>query len=199
MRKIILIVASIFFILTRSQAQSDSDSGKNYRNFPLIFTVNFQNFALPFHDLTSNFSHVGFSIGSEVSFNGKQNWAQQIQAGYYFNKDAGNGFFTYTQTVFRPTIYKGLYAEVKAGIGWQRVYHPVDAYEFQNGNWTSVAGGKSQLIVPLGISVGYNDYKEKTYAAPFISYQIIPALFYDETIPLNFYSLFQVGTRIHFK
>jgi len=199
MKYFLLTLSTMLLSLTISQAQTTEDSNKDYRNFPLIVSVQFQNFSMPFKDLGSNFSHVGIALGTEVSLNGKQNWAQQFQVGYYLNKEAGNGFFTYTQTVYRPTIYKHFFAEVKAGVGWQRVFHPVDAYEFQNGTWTSVTGGKSQLIVPLGISVGYNDYSTNTYVAPFISYQVIPSLFYDETIPLNFYSLFQIGTRIHFK
>jgi hypothetical protein len=193
---------SLFLVLTLqsySQGQTADNSEKDYRNFPLIVSIQFQNFALPLKDLGSNFSNVGFAIGTEVSLNGKQNWAQQFQAGYYFNRDAGNGFFTYTQTVYRPTLFNDFYAEVKFGLGWQRVFHAVDAYVYENGNYVSTAGGKSQLIVPLGISLGYNDYKQNTYAAPFISYQVIPALFYNDGIPLNFYSLFQVGTRIHFK
>lgn len=182
-----------------SRAQDTDAPTKDYRNFPLIVSVQFQNFALPFRDLKSNFMHVGFALGTEVSLNGKQNWAQQFQAGFYLNKDAGNGFFTYTQTVYRPAVFKYFYPEVKAGIGWQRIFHPVDAYEYVDGNLTPTAGGKSQLIVPLGISVGYNKYSENTYLSPFISYQVMPALFYNDGIPLNFNSLFQVGTRIHFK
>lgn len=180
-------------------AQDAADSGKDYRNFPLIISVQFQNFALPFHDLKSNFTHVGIALGTEVSLNGKQNWAQQFQAGFYLNSEAGNGFFTCTQMVYRPTVFQHFFPEIKAGIGWQRVFHPVETYQFENGNWVSTAGGKSQLIVPLGISVGYNDYSPKTYLSPFVSYQVIPALFYAKDLPLSFYSLFQVGTRIHFK
>jgi hypothetical protein len=172
---------------------------KDYRNFPLIFSIQFQNFALPFHDLGSNFTHVGFAIGTEVSFNGKQNWVQQVQAGIFLNKESGNGFFTYTQTVYRPAVFHHFFPELKAGIGWQRVFHPVESYKFENGSWVSSLGGKSQLIVPLGISIGYSNYHEHTYAAPFISYQVIPALFYNDGIPLSFYSLFQLGTRIHFQ
>ncbi|MEP7127747.1 MAG: hypothetical protein ABI729_02715 [Chitinophagales bacterium] len=182
---------------TFSQAQDSVAPETDYRNFPIIVSVQFQNFALPFHDLKSNFTHVGIALGTEVSLNGKQNWAQQFQAGYYFNKDAGNGFFTYTQTVYRPTVFKHFYPEVKAGIGWQRVFHPVETFEYSNGQLTSTPGGKSQLIVPLGISVGYNNYSTKTYLSPFISYQVMPALFYNDGIPLSFYSLFQIGTRIH--
>jgi len=194
-----LIFLLFLMIQTFSQAQTSENPDKNYRNFPLIVSVNFQNLAMPFKDLGSNFSHVGILVGTEVSLNGKQNWAQQIQAGYYFNHDAGNGFMAYTQTIYRPSIAHHFYAEVRAGLGWQRVFHPVVAYKYENGQYVSAPGGKSQLIVPLGISFGYNNYKEKTYVSPFISYQVIPALFYNEGIPLNFYSLFQVGTRIHLK
>jgi len=199
MKKVFLVSSLIIWSPSVSHAQASEQPIKVYRNFPLIVTLQFQNFALPFHDLGSNFSHVGISIGTEVSFNGKQSWAQQVHAGYYLNKEAGNGFFTYTQTVYRPTVFKHFYTEVKAGVGWLRAFHPVDAYVFENGKWVPDAGGKSQLLVPLGISIGYNDYSTNTYASPFITYQVIPAVFYDTTIPLNFYSLFQVGTRIHFK
>ncbi|MBX7109657.1 MAG: hypothetical protein K1X61_13480 [Chitinophagales bacterium] len=183
---------------TFSKAQDAATSDADYRNFPVIISLQFQNFALPFQDLKSNFGHVGIALGTEVSLNGKQNWAQQFQAGFYFNKDAGNGFFTYTQTVYRPAFFKHFFPELKAGIGWQRIFHPVQTFEYQNGQVTAVKGGKSQLMVPLGISVGYNKYSTKTYVSPFISYQVVPALFYNDGIPLNFYSLVQVGTRIHF-
>jgi hypothetical protein len=196
--KVTLLAFSIAILLsTISHGQDVADSGNEYRNFPIILSVQFQNFALPFKDLGSNFTHVGIGLGTEVSFNGKQNWVQQVQAGYYFNNEAGNGFFTYTQTVYRPTIVDHFYAEVKAGIGWHHVFHPVDAFVYENGNINHVAGGKSQLIIPIGISLSYDDYSEKTYLSPFISYQVTPALFYNDDIPLSFYSLFEVGTRIH--
>lgn len=198
MKNVVTAFVLLCMSWTISQAQDTNDTGTDYRNFPIILSVQFQNFALPFHDLKSNFTHVGIALGTEVSLNGKQNWAQQFQAGFYLNKDAGNGFFTHTQTVYRPTVFQHFYPELKAGIGWQRVFHPVDAYEFVDGKYVSTAGGKSQVIVPLGISIGYNNYSTKTYLSPFISYQVIPALFYNESIPLSFYSLFQVGTRIHF-
>jgi len=199
MKKLLHLLLLVLVIQTKSHSQTSDDSNADYRNFPLIVSLQFQNFALPFHDLGSNFTHVGIAIGTEMSLNGKQNIVQQVQLGYYLNKEAGNGFFTYTQTIYRPTIFKNFYAEIKGGVGWQRVFHPVDAYEFHDGKWELTQGGKSQLIIPLGISIGYSDYKPDTYASPYISYQVIPALFYDETIPLNFYSLFQVGTQIHFK
>jgi hypothetical protein len=196
--KIALLTFSVVLMISASgRAQVAAESGNQYRNFPITISVQFQNFALPFKDLGSNFTHVGIGLGSEVSLNGKQNWVQQLQAGYYFNNEAGNGFFAYTQTVYRPSIANHFYAEVKAGAGWHYVLHPVNAFVYENGNIRNVAGGKSQLIIPIGISLGYADYSEKSYWSPFISYQLTPALFYNQDLPLSFYSLFQVGTRIH--
>jgi hypothetical protein len=96
--------------------------------------------------MNSNFSHVGILLGTEVSLNGKQNWVQQFQAGYYFNNDAGNGIIAYTQTIYRPTIVDHFYGEIKAGIGWQRVFHPVDAYVYENGQYVSTAGGNRSCL-----------------------------------------------------
>lgn len=198
MNKVLTFIIAVLFSTRIANAQDNSNSPGDYRNFPILISLQFQNLASPFHDLKGNFSNIGLLVGTEVSFNGKQNWVQQFQTGFFFNKNAGNGLMLLTQTVYRPTVFQHFYPEIKAGIGWQRIYHPVDSYEFQNGNWESIPGGKSQLIVPLGISIGYNDYKEGIYLSPYISYQVIPALNYNDVIPLNFYSLVQVGTRIHF-
>lgn len=189
----------MLWLLPATAMAQMEEHAEDYRNFPIIVSLQFQNFALPFHDLGSNFMHVGIALGTEVSLNGRQNWVQQFQAGYYLNKELGNGFFTYTQTVFRPTVFNYFYPEVKAGIGWLRTFHPVEAYKFENGNYEPVAGGRSQLMVPLGVSFGYNKYSEQTYLSPFVSFQVVPALFYNDGIPLSFYSFFQVGTRIHLK
>lgn len=191
---VLLLIPLLPFV---SKAQDTITAQTQYRNFPIIVGLQFQNLAMPFHDLKSNFTHPGLSVGTELGLNKKKNLLVQLQTAYYRNKEAGNGFFICTQFIYRPVVFKHLYSEIKAGIGWQRIYHPVQAYEFKNGNWVSVGGGKSQLIVPLGISIGYNTVALRTFISPFISYQVIPALFYDETIPLNFYSLFQFGTRIH--
>jgi len=198
MNKATILLGLLILTANLATGQENSDSNKDYRNFPIIVSLQFQNLASPFHDLKGNFSNVGLLVGTEVSYNGKQNWTQQFRAGFYFNRNAGNGLMLFTQTVYRPTIFTYFYPEIKAGIGWQRIYHPVTAYEFENGDWEKTPGGKSQFIVPLGISAGYSKHKEGTYLSPFISYQLIPAVGYDKVIPLNFYSLFEVGTRIHF-
>ncbi len=199
MKSIIILIGTLLLTSPTVRAQNNPEPTDGYRNFPLVVGVQFQNFALPFKDWKSNFTHIGFFVGTEVSLNGKHTWIQQFQAGYYLNREMGNGFFALTQSVYRPAVFDPFYPEVKAGIGWLRVGHPTDTYAFQNGKWEKAAGGKSQLIVPLGVSAGYNFDNPETSVSPFVSYQILPALFYNDVIPLNFYTLIQAGSRVQFK
>lgn len=198
MRPRLLFLLPLLVFSFLMQAQDSGGPMGRYRNFPLTVGIQFQNFALPLRDLKSNFTHVGFFVGTEFKLDNKANWVQQFQVGFYLNREIGNGIFVFTQSAFRPELTDDFYPELKLGIGWQRVFHPGPAYAFREGAWQTVRDGKSQLIVPLGISAGYDPRKTDTYAAPFVSYQLVPALFYNDVLPLNFYSLFQAGSRIHF-
>jgi hypothetical protein len=152
---------------------------------------------MPFKDLKSNFKHFGISIGTEVSHSSKNDWIQQFQIGFSLNKGIGNSFFMSTQTVYRPFEIDNFFPEVKMGVGWQRIFHPVETMVFKKGQWEKAVGGKSQVIVPMGVGVSYHKYQKDTYYVPFINYQIIPSLFYNRTIPVNFYSAFQLGSNVH--
>jgi hypothetical protein len=172
---------------------------KTYRNFPIIITVNFHSLTLPFKDLKSNFSNVGFGVGTEVSFNGKQDWVQQFSINWNRNENIGNGLLFSTQTVWRPTIADHFYMEVKAGVGYSYCYRPVGSYRPENGNWVSVGNkGKGMLALLGGISAGYNNYSSTTYISPFASYQLIVLKGYNKSIPIVPETLLQVGSRIHF-
>jgi hypothetical protein len=121
-----------------------------------------------------------------------------LNAAFVINKEMGSSFYIYTQTAYRFRIYRPLFGEFKFGAGWQRNFHPADAYEYKNGNWKSIEGGKSIVIVPVGVSLFYKQNKEEKLI-PFISFQAIPSLFYNETLPLSFYNIFQAGVKIYFK
>lgn len=194
MRIIFTLVLSFILFFT-TKAKDTTITSHSSRHIAFIIGLPFQNFALPFRDLGSNFNHPGIFIGTELGLNKKKNLVQQLHFNYFFNKEMGNGFFIATQTTYRPKIYRHWYTELKAGIGWQRIYHPTNAYKFKNGNWEKTPGGKSQLIIPIGLSIGYG-CSGKTPLSLFITYQIIPALFYNDTVPLNFYSLIQLGIYI---
>jgi len=172
---------------------------RGYRNFPVIVTIQFHSLALPFKDLKSNFSNVGLGIGTEVSFNGKQDWVQQLSIALNRNQNIGNGLLFSTQTVWRPTIADHFYAEIKAGAGYNYCYRPVESYRPRNGNWVSV-GNKGKGIFTLlgGVSAGYNNYSPTTYMSPFVSYQFMVLKGYNKSMPIVPETLLQVGSRIHF-
>jgi hypothetical protein len=172
---------------------------KDFRNFPLIVTVQFHSLSLPFRDIRSNFSNVGFGLGTEVSFNGYQNWVQQFNIGWIQNKTAGNGWLLSTQTIWRPTVVDNFFVELKAGVGYKYNSRPVESYKQENGQWISVGQkGKGMLAIPLGFSAGYNGYSSGTYFSPFVSYQFLVLKGYNKSVPIVPETLLQAGTRIHF-
>ncbi len=177
-------------------AQSDTQNG--YRNFPIIVMVQFHNLSMPFKDMKSNFSNIGFGLGTELSYNGKSNLVQQFSATWHCNKTVGNGIFFYSQAAWRPTIGSGVYSELKAGAGYMYAFHPVESYKQINGVWKSMGRkGKGMFTLPVGISLGYQSYSEKTYVSPFVSYQFLLISGYNQSIPLVPQTLIQVGSRIH--
>jgi len=97
MKKGFLLVAMCLAAFISSWGQDKVNRG--YRNFPVIVTINFHSLTLPFKDLKSNFSNVGFGVGTEVSFNGKQDWVQQFSINWNRNEHVGNGLLISTQTV----------------------------------------------------------------------------------------------------
>lgn len=167
--------------------------------FPITIGLQFQNFALPFKDFGSNFSHPGISIGSEINLNKRKNLIQQINVGGYLNKEMGNGFLVYSQTAYRPKVFKHLHPGLSIGIGWIHTYHPVDAYAFEDGTWSKTVDGKSQLIIPVGVGIEYNKPTLKPYIVPYLTYQIVPDLFYNDVVQLSFYTIIQLGVKINLK
>lgn len=182
--------------LLKAQAGADT-TGDESRRLPLIVNVHFQNLALPFSDPGSHFTHPGLSVGSELPLNKARTLYQQVHLGGSLNRELGNSFFLHTQFTYRHRILMVCFAEARAGLGWQRIYHPVQAYRLESGEWKKTPGGRSQVIVPFALSVGYAGRPGNTsLLQPFAGYQVVPALFYNAVIPLNFYSMFHLGVRV---
>lgn len=195
-----LLLLTILSVATAGTGYSQADPAKVYQNFPLIVTLQFHSFALPFKELKSNFKNVGIGIGTEVSLNGKDNWAQQFSVVWYRNKALGNGFLFYTQSAWRPTIVDQLYSEVKIGAGYLYSFHPANSFKQVDGEWISVGrNGKMMFTVPVGISLGYHNYSNSTQVSPFVSYQFMLVRGYNQSIPIVPETLLQVGSRIHLK
>lgn len=195
MRAFILI--GIAVLLCKRGFAQEKEPEIEYKRFPIVAGFHFQNFALPFKDMKSNFTHPGIFLGSEISYNKRKTLIQQAVFGAYLNREIGNGFFLGTQLGFRPKIYKKFYGELKAGLSYLRVFHPTQAYEYRNGEWIKIRGGKSQLGIPLDFGFGYSFATHLGKLSPYISYQITPALFYNETLPVNVYTNFVLGFRIN--
>jgi hypothetical protein len=191
---------AIFILSTVCLVKAQESPARLYRNFPLVLSIQFHSFSLPFRDFKSNFANVGFGIGTEVSHNGRHNWAQQFTAIWYRNRAIGNGLMIYTQTSWRPTIVSDVYTEVKAGIGYLYSFRPVESFQQRNGQWNSVGRkGKGMLALPVGVSLGYNKPTAETYVSPFVSYQFLLVKGYSKSIPVVPETLIQVGSRIHSK
>jgi hypothetical protein len=179
-------------------AQTDTPASKGYRNFPIVLTLQFHAFTLPFHDMKSNFSNIGIGVGTEVSLNGRPNWVQQVNAVWYCNKALGNGLWFYTQNAWRPSIASNAFAEVKAGAGYRYAFRPAISFKQANGKWVSVGRrGKWMLTLPIGVSAGYDDFSSRTYFSPFVSYQFLIVKGYNKSIPVVPETFIQAGIRMH--
>jgi hypothetical protein len=194
-RQVVSLVLAAFFA---QSGIAQSHSKQDYRNFPIVLSLQFHSLSFPFKDIKTNFRNVGFGVGTEIALGSTHNWAQQFQVSWYRNPQAGNGILLYTQSAWRPTIVSHVYTEIKAGFGLTYNFRPVTAYRQQDGEWFSVGHkGKWLFTVPLGISLGYNNYSAKTYLAPFVSYQVLANTGYAKSIPIMTNSLIQFGTRVH--
>lgn len=179
---------------------SQNELSYNHRNFPIIFTLQFHSLSLPFKDIKSNFANIGFGIGTEVRFNKKANILQQFQLIWYTNRQVGDGVSFFTQTTWRPNIYRQFYTEVKAGLGYVIAKRPVSAYQWSDQHWVNKGKkGKGILMVPVGLSLGIDQPIFETPLSPFISYQFLILSDYNDDIPLVPETLIQIGSRWHFQ
>lgn len=179
---------------------SQEGSTQNYRDFPLMITLQFHSFSMPFKNFKSNFSNIGIGIGTEVSYNKRSSGVQQFQLIWYRNKNMGNGLLLFSQAVWRPSIGSNSYTELKLGAGYLLSKRPSESFKQKNGEWISVGKkSKGMFTIPVGLSVGYENEQEKTYVSPFASYQFLVATDYNKSIPIVPYTLMQLGSRIHFE
>jgi hypothetical protein len=192
----ILVITSSLAFAVKAQPETQKD----YRNFPLIVSLHFHSLSLPFRNLRSNLNNIGIGLGTEISLNGKHNWAQQFNAVWFRNKAIGNGLLFYTQAAWRPEVAADAFTEIKAGAGYLYSFRPGKSYEQVNGQWISRGyKGKGMLALPIGVSVGYHSYSPGTYFSPFVTYQFLIVSGYNASVLIVPETLIQVGTRIHFE
>jgi hypothetical protein len=188
----------LFAVFFSEGAIAQVTTGKTYRNFPVVLSVQFHSLSSPFKDLKTNFKNIGFGVGTEIALGSTHNWAQQFQLSWYRNQRAGNGILLYTQSAWRPTIVSNMYAGIKLGFGLTYTFRPVESYKQNYGEWTAAGHkGKWLFTVPLGLTIGYHKFSEQTYFAPFISYQLLLNSNYARGVPVMTNSIIEAGSSIH--
>lgn len=193
--KIVWMLASIM-LWQYGNAQSSVD---NHRNFPLIVSIEFHSLSLPFKNKKPLFSNIGIGLGTEVSHNGKRNWAQEFKMVWYGNKRVGGGLLFQTQAVWRPELFNDTYSEIKLGVGYLHAKRPKGAYQLTDDGWKNVGKkGKGMLVIPATIGLGYDTYDQGTYFSPFANYQFLLATNYNDSMPVVPFTLMGLGSRIHF-
>ena len=194
--RIHILLAGLF--LTLQPLQSQTEDPVDYRNFPVVISIQFHSLAMPFRDLKSNFRNIGVGLGTEVSLNGSHHWVQQLNVIWFRNRNTGNGLLLNTQVSWRPYLVSYSYGELKAGFGYQIAFRPTVSFTEQNGKWTSAGKkGKGMFAVLMGVSLGYHEYSKEVYLSPFVSYQAIILKKYSKSVPLMSETLIQAGLGIH--
>ncbi|CCH51295.1 hypothetical protein BN8_00212 [Fibrisoma limi BUZ 3] len=198
MKKTVLIfswLAALSTSVGHGQTLSKEPIQSGHTNWPLMVSVQFHSLALPFQDVKAAFSNVGLALGTDYRYNQRGNLIQSFQAGYYRNRYAGDGLFIFTQAGYRPHFGR-VYADLKAGVGWNYTVHPNTTLTLKEGQWqTTGRSGKGLLMVPLGLSIGYN---ENSLVSPFVGYQFFALAGYNPSVPVVPNQLLQAGARIRF-
>jgi len=190
MSKIIFLLA-LFIIPVCGVSQDTQD----YRNFPVVITIQFQSFSMPFQNLKGHFRNVGIGIGTEVSHNGGHDWVQHFDLIWFRNKTMGNGLLLTTQSGWRPYISNPLYSAIKLGVAYFHSFRTDDSFQQKNGEWINVGKkGKGIFAIPTGIALGYHDYREAGYVSPFLGYQFMLTTNYAKSLPVTPWSIIQVGS-----
>ncbi|CAN5628966.1 hypothetical protein BH09BAC4_BH09BAC4_23430 [soil metagenome] len=200
MKEIIVLVLGITSLATTpavAQIPENESLRLGTPSWPLTISAQFHSLSLPFRDVRTAFPNVGVGLGTEFNYKRRGNLIQTMQVGYYHNRYAGDGLFVSTQAGYRPHV-GSVFAEIKAGVGWNYTFHPNTVVELREGQWqASEHTGKGLLMVPLGISIGYA--RPGAVVAPFIGYQVFLLAEYNPSVPAVPNQLLQVGMHIHVK
>lgn len=194
-----------FFILTlccfllANTTFSQEKAAKDFRNFPIVLTLQFHSITMPFKDMGSHFKNLGFGIGTEVSHSSNHDWVQQFGIIRYRNKTASNGWLFSTTTAWRPYIGEPVYGEIRLGIGYWLASKPSANWVQKDGKWVEDGKkGKGMLAIPVGIGLGYNNHQDnQTYVSPFIGYQVNLLKGYNKDLPFVPETFLQADAAIH--
>ncbi len=190
MKTLALWASLIFFTPWRVAAQSGGSFG--YQDFPVLLSLQFHSINMPFKKVQYHFRNMGFGVGTEFSYTGKQHLVQQVSLIWYRNRQAGNGVGVYTQAVWRPSLSDEAYSEIKLGAGYWYSFRPAASFKPIQGDWVPVGKqGKGMFALPLGIGLGYRT--SDAGWSPFVNYQLVVLSGYNASVPVMPETLIQLG------
>lgn len=176
------------------QGFSQSPSRLNYN---IKFSM--QGYNLPLKQLMDNFKNPGIALGIAYGYDVGHSTSQSLNIGWLNHAEHGNAIYLSTQFHYRPSIGK-----IKPGIGLgvgRIIYfnNSNPLYDMVGARWEkSRSQSEGRWIAPLTADVGYQLDLGKYYqVTPFIGYEIIPTIKYNNAFPVLPSSLLTVGSRFN--
>lgn len=191
--KLNLLIAA--FLLLGISPAIQAQEARAWSKRELTAGVVFQNLSLPFRDMGSLFLHPGISLGLGTNLNKKENLYVHAEAMAYRNANLGNGHALSLRFSWRPGLQWIIRPDVTMGAGWLTMYNPVQTLEWKDGSWQQARGGKSQILIPAGISLEFNPPNKHYRLRPTAGWEMSANLNYNKTIPLVFLNFLKAGIR----
>ncbi|MEL7425507.1 MAG: hypothetical protein AAFN81_21130 [Bacteroidota bacterium] len=192
MRVLLLLILISLSYTTKAQIETAPR-----QSWPIVVTVQFHAFSVPFRHFKSNFKNIGLGIGTELNYGSNSNFHQRFELIWYRNQAIGNGLLFQSQAIWRPTIGNDAFTEVKLGAGYLLSKRPVDSFQLQQGEWKRVGKrGKGIFCVPLGFGIGYKLTASNYQISPIVGYQAMALLKYNRSLPLVPETLLSTGLLI---
>ena len=118
----------LLFLLGNPICKSQTEGTFEARNFPIVISLQFNAFSLPFRNFKSHFNNLGIGLGTEVNYSKNGRWAQKVMATWYRNHATGNGILVQTQIAFRPSANTNVFSELALGGGYFYNFRPLTSY-----------------------------------------------------------------------
>ena len=72
------ITLLLCLFLATQMVTAQTENTQDYKNFPIIITLQFHSLSTPFKNIKSNFRNIGIGIGTEVSYHNSPRGVQQF-------------------------------------------------------------------------------------------------------------------------
>ncbi|MFZ1704628.1 MAG: hypothetical protein WAT79_09805 [Saprospiraceae bacterium] len=109
--------------------------------------------------------HPGLEIGTEFKLNKshKRQWFQTAKFGVFHHRLSQTAIMIYSENGFRPSIYKGLSADIKIGMGYLHSIPDLQTFSLREGSYEKKSNlGRPQFKVSFAFGLGWSLGKETT-------------------------------------